>query len=115
MATKKRIAVIGAGSWGTALANVFADSGNPVVIWGRDAEILRQISEEHRNEKYLPGLKLSADIRTEKDLSQAISENDILFCSIPTQQIRNVFTPYKGLLTKKWILNSSKGIEIKTH
>jgi glycerol-3-phosphate dehydrogenase (NAD(P)+) len=115
MPKKKKIAVIGSGSWGTALANVFADSGNPTVIWGRDTETIRQIEKEHRNEKYLPGIKLSGNIRAETELSKAISKNDIVVCSIPTQQIRAVFGPHQKLLSKKWVLNSSKGIEIETH
>ena len=53
--TPVRAAVLGAGSWGTTFAAVLADAGCEVTLWGRDEKTCRQITDEHRNEAYLPG------------------------------------------------------------
>lgn len=115
MTHKDKIAIIGAGSWGTAVANVFADNGHPTVIWGRDPETVDSINHSHENTKYLKGLPLNPSLKATLDLEQAIEKAHILVNGIPTQQIRSVFTPFKRLLKKKVIVNTAKGIEQKTH
>ncbi len=109
-----RIAIVGAGSWGTAVANVFADVGGDVTLWGRDAEAVRHIHERHENHKYLKGVMLNVALKASRDLSGTLAAADIVVCSIPTQQIRSVFAPYAELLAGKTIVNTSKGIEIGT-
>lgn len=111
MAFSKPIAVIGSGSWGTTLANVLADAGNEVVLWGRDDFLLTSIQERHENPKYLPGIKLSKKIKTAGDLKSTLAGSRIIVCSIPTQQIRHVFAPFAAQLKSKTIVNTSKGIE----
>lgn len=111
MAFSKPIAVIGSGSWGTTLANVLADSGNEVVLWGRDGLLLKSIQERHENQKHLPGIKLSEKIKTAGDLKNTMEAAKIIVCSIPTQQIRHVFAPLAAQLESKIVVNTSKGIE----
>lgn len=115
MTSKEKVCVVGSGSWGTAVANVFADAGHSVTIWGRDAALVDAIENQHENTKYLKGIKLSSQLRASTDLEKLISESSIVVCGIPTQQIRNVFAPVKELLKNKHIVNTSKGIEVKTH
>src|SRR3954468_5418853 len=90
-----KVLIVGSGSWGTALANVFADSGQDTAIWGRDPEVLRTIEEKKTNPKYLKGLPLSSKLNVEFDLSKAINEASLIVSAIPTQQIRAVFGSLK--------------------
>jgi glycerol-3-phosphate dehydrogenase len=58
----KKVAMLGAGSWGTALSLVLADNGHQVMMWGHRAELIDQINELHENKDYLPGVELSSSI-----------------------------------------------------
>lgn len=107
-----KVAVVGAGSWGTAVANVFADAGSIVWLWGRDESVLQGINEQHENKKYLKGLPLHSALKGTSDLRTAIAAADLVVCSIPTQEIRKVFFPVADLLPGKILINTSKGIEI---
>lgn len=110
-----KITTVGCGSWGTALANVFADAGSDVTLWGRDRAVVEALDQRKQNPKYLPDLVLSARLRATLDLGQALSQADVVVCSIPTQQIREVFTPHARLLDGKIVVNTSKGLEVGTH
>lgn len=108
-----KVAVLGSGSWGTALADFFAQSGKPTTLWGRDPEVLDSIEKSGRNPKYLAGVDLHPSLKVEKDPAKAVNDAGIVVCSIPTQNIRQVF---KGLnLGRKILLNTSKGLEEKSH
>ncbi len=109
------ISVIGAGSWGSALAHTFAVAGNSPLIWGRDAQVADSINNRMENPRYLKGLKLHPAVKATTDLEEAITRSKLIVCSIPTQQIRSVFGPFAGHLKDKIIVNASKGIEIGTH
>ncbi len=111
----KNIAVIGCGSWGTAVANVFCDAGSSVTLWGRDAITVDEILKLHMNSKYLKGFKLSPSLKASTDLNGTIAEADWVVCSIPTQQIRKVFSPVAKELAGKPLINTSKGIEVGTN
>jgi len=111
----RKIAVIGSGSWGTAVAHVLADAKHDVTIWGRDAATVEAIQTKHENPKYLKGLALSPSLKASTDLSKTIREAEWVVCSIPTQLIRKVFAPIAGEMQGKPIINTSKGIEGGTH
>lgn len=111
----KSVAVIGGGSWGTAVANLFADAGCKTTLWARDTDVVFGITTAHRNEKYLKGIDLSPKLTASGDLSATIEGADIVVNSIPTQHIRSVFQPVARLLAGKIVVNTSKGIEQKTH
>ena len=66
-----RVAVIGAGSWGTALALVLAEAGHEVVLWARTPEVARAINEEHRNPRYLSDYRLPSAIRATAEYAAA--------------------------------------------
>lgn len=112
---KKKVLVVGSGAWGTALANVFADAGSDTLIWGRDAHIVDTINNNHENQKYLKGVKLSPELKATSDLTTSLKNTDIVVCAIPTQQIRSVFKPLAPLIGNKHIVNTSKGIEQGSH
>ena len=67
-----KIAVLGSGSWGTALASLVARHGHPTVLWGRDAVVVNAIDSQHENPRYLPGLPLPENLRATTDMAQAI-------------------------------------------
>jgi glycerol-3-phosphate dehydrogenase (NAD(P)+) len=110
------VAVLGAGSWGTALAIVLADNGHNVRLWGRREEQVLEINEEHRNEKYLPGVVLPENIKASVKLEECIEGTDILVLVTPTKAMRDVLGQLKDSLTRKvTIVHASKGIEPGTY
>ncbi len=112
MKTAKKIAVVGAGSWGTGLANVFADAGHEVTLWGRDSETVQTLNSQHTNPKYLKGISLNPKLKASSDLERTVEEASWIVCAIPTQQIRSVFQPLAPLIQNKLVINTSKGIEV---
>ena len=109
-----KVAVIGAGSWGTAVANILADNNHEVIIWGRDKNVIDSINNLHENVKYLKGFIVNNSIKATTDVDNALKDTDIVVNAIPTQSIRNVFGGIKNILRGKLIVNVSKGIEKDT-
>ncbi len=109
----QRLTVVGAGSWGTALAQAFSGNFNEVIIWGRDKTVLNSINKERKNKKYLPEVLLSKNIIGEENLNKAISSGDIIIIAVPTQSIREVLSQVSSPI-KVPIISASKGVEIKT-
>ena len=69
-----RVAVLGAGSWGTALAALIARHGHPTVLWGRDADGVAAIESQHENPRYLPGIPLPDSLRATTDMAAALQD-----------------------------------------
>ncbi|WNB93711.1 NAD(P)H-dependent glycerol-3-phosphate dehydrogenase [Bacillus sp. NEB1478] len=112
----EKVAVLGAGSWGTALAIVLADNGHHVSLWGRREEQVQEINEEHRNERYLPGIGIPKNIEATVDLKDCVQDADTLVLVTPTKAMRDVLGPLKSLLTRPvTIVHASKGIEPGTY
>jgi glycerol-3-phosphate dehydrogenase (NAD(P)+) len=111
-----RIAILGAGAWGTALALSLARrGGHQLCLWSHSAPLAEQLVDAGENVLYLPGFTLPADIDITSDLPRAIFEAEILLCVTPSQHLRGVITHIAPLLTKNQIiLNASKGIEETT-
>lgn len=103
----KRIGVIGAGAWGTALAAAARRAGREVIMWAYEPEVAHSINERHENTTYLPGVSLDAEIRATDDVSQAANADAILLAA-PTQRIRDVCT---GIDTAAPVVICAKGIE----
>jgi glycerol-3-phosphate dehydrogenase (NAD(P)+) len=112
----EKIAVLGAGSWGTALAVVLADNGHDVRLWGRREEQIIEINENHRNERYLPGVELPRNIKASMRLEECIKDVKVIVLVTPTKAMRNVLEELKELLTDQvTIVHASKGIEPGTY
>lgn len=111
----KNIGVIGAGSWGTALATVVADKGNRVRIWDIDEKHLRKMEENRENTDYLPGVPLGDNIEIAYTIQKALEDADVVLFSAPAQHFRSAlasaleFIPENAL-----VINVAKGIEQKT-
>ena len=111
-----KIGVIGAGSWGTALATVVADKSNQVRIFDVDEKHLRSMEEHRENVDYLPGVPLSDNIQMAYSSEDALKDADVVLFSAPAQHFRSALTaalPYIG--ADALIINVAKGIEKGTH
>ncbi|MBI3440264.1 MAG: NAD(P)-dependent glycerol-3-phosphate dehydrogenase [Proteobacteria bacterium] len=107
------MAIIGAGAWGTALAQVFAEAGHNVTLYARDAGLAAVINKIHRNDVYLPHIVLNNRIRATAQLAEAVSGAHIVLLVTPTQFVRDLLAQLKSLLkTDVFLVNGAKGIEI---
>jgi len=84
MQTKPAVAVLGAGSWGTALAAVLARNGAPTTLWGRDADAVDRIATTRRNARYLPDLELPSQLTVSADLSASVRSADVVLVVTPS-------------------------------
>ncbi len=108
------IGVIGAGAWGTALAQVFAKGGRKTTIWAREEEVVQSINTVHENATYLPGVPLNENLKATNSLED-IASNDILLIVTPAQYMRTILTELKPLITAdKPVILCSKGIELES-
>lgn len=111
-----QIAVMGAGSWGTAFAIVLADAGNTVHLWGRRAELCDAINEKHENVDYLPGIELPEAISACPDPAVALEGADVVVLAVPSQQLRANLEQWADAIPDTAILVSlMKGVELGTH
>ena len=109
MSAQKPIGVIGAGAWGTALAQMLAADGAPVSLWARTEEVAGTINRTHRNELYLPGATLSGSITASSDLP-AFAELDTLLIVPPAQHLGSVMAEALSGFAGDAVL-CAKGIE----
>ncbi|MEG0291626.1 MAG: NAD(P)H-dependent glycerol-3-phosphate dehydrogenase [Anaerovoracaceae bacterium] len=110
-----KLCVIGAGSWGTALAITLASKGYTVDLWGRNSAQIVEMKKTNENVKYLPGISLGENIFPKKSFGEAISGAEMVLFSVPAQYFREVFTEAQQYLDKDAVIvNVAKGIEQKT-
>jgi glycerol-3-phosphate dehydrogenase (NAD(P)+) len=111
-----RIVVLGAGNFGTCLAQHLAEKGHSVTIWSNSDDMIKHINEKHQNPKYLSSITLSHRISATNILSSdLLDETMLLLIAVPTQVIREVLTPLKDLVRlDTLVVCASKGIEIGT-
>jgi glycerol-3-phosphate dehydrogenase (NAD(P)+) len=106
-----RIAVLGAGSWGTTVASLLAGK-HDCTIWARDAELAREIYERDANSRYLPGFALPTALKATADLEKAVHDADLLVVGVPTHGFRAILADVRPYL-RPWIpvVSLSKGFE----
>ncbi|MBI5286890.1 MAG: NAD(P)-dependent glycerol-3-phosphate dehydrogenase [Deltaproteobacteria bacterium] len=108
----EKIGVLGAGTWGTTLANLLAENGFEITLWVRREELCYRIIETGENSDYLPGIKLSDRIHPTTSLEEAIEDKAIVVCAIPSHGVRHVLIGAKGFFKRGVIVvSASKGIE----
>lgn len=108
----EKIAVLGAGSWGTALSIILAHKGHTVNLWGRNEEHVENLRCSRTNAKYLPGVDLGENIMMFTDILQCIKGCSIIVLAISSQGVRETLEKIKGHVDKKHIfVNVAKGIE----
>jgi glycerol-3-phosphate dehydrogenase (NAD(P)+) len=115
MAMAEPVAVLGAGSWGTALAIQLARNDSPVRLWGHDPALIEQLAQTRENSKYLPGFKLASNIDPQTSLAAAVADCKFLLVAIPSKGFRDLLQNLKPLLDDDMSLFwASKGFEIDT-
>ena len=108
----KRIAVLGAGSWGTALAGLLAANGSAVRLWARDCEQAAAIDRQHQNPRYLPGVDLPETLTAGCDLAAAVEGADQVWLVLPTKILGEFLAEHRDVLPRQAIyVTASKGFE----
>jgi len=111
----KKICVLGAGSWGTALAVHLANLGFPVWLWGRPEDGVDLIKSERQNRRFLPGVLIPDNVYPETDPGLALQDIDILVMSVPSQALRSVLQNVQPYLPPTaFLVNTAKGLEISS-
>jgi glycerol-3-phosphate dehydrogenase (NAD(P)+) len=111
----RRIAVLGAGSWGTALADVLARNGHEVRLWTWTPEMAEILRDSGRNERYLPGVDLSEGLRITDDLSELLDDADVVLSVSPSHRVRSVMAAAAPHVRPDALLvSASKGFELDT-
>jgi len=110
-----RSTVLGAGSWGTALASVLASKGYPVTLWGRDGAVLDGIATRRENSRYLPGIELPPSLFATTHLAKSLEGAELVVLAVPSHVIRQVAIEAKHHLRAGVpIVSAAKGIEGET-
>jgi glycerol-3-phosphate dehydrogenase (NAD(P)+) len=113
-----KIAILGAGGWGTALAIVLARSRKPheVSLWARDPGLAESIRRDRENKLYLPGLKLAASIQVHSELEAALAGTQVIVGAMPSSHARAVYASALPFVADKAsFVSASKGLEPSTH
>ncbi|MGH4013516.1 MAG: NAD(P)H-dependent glycerol-3-phosphate dehydrogenase [Pseudonocardiaceae bacterium] len=109
----QRIAVMGAGSWGTTFAKVLADAGRDVMLWARRSEVADAVCRQHANPDYLPGVRLPASLRATVHADEALARADAVVFAVPSQTLRGNLGTWCPLLPPQATLVSlAKGVEL---
>ncbi len=110
-----KIAIVGAGAWGTSIATVLAHNGHDVLLWAYEAEVVDAINMHHENRRYLPGIRLSDRISATHDLKQVVCSAQWVFEAVPVAFLRETLKQAKSCFSQEqiWVI-TSKGIEQQT-
>lgn len=110
-----KITVFGMGSFGTALANVLAENGHTVLMWGKNEDSVKELNDHHQNKRYLKDVVLNSSIKATSDIKEAVNFTDIYLMALPTKAMREVTSEIDNLIdTKKTFIHVAKGIENNT-
>ena len=105
------IAILGGGSFGTALSDISANNGHRVRLWMRNPEQVRGINEDHVNHRYLPEFTIHPSVQASTDLHEVIADADIVLIAIPSKSFRSVVKQAGDGLKGKMVVSTTKGIE----
>ncbi|HVL90518.1 MAG TPA: NAD(P)H-dependent glycerol-3-phosphate dehydrogenase [Actinomycetota bacterium] len=115
MSKRGHLAVVGAGSWGTAFATVLARNHLPTLLWARRAELARDINRSHRNEPYLPGIDLPTTLRATGDLEEAVGRASTIVIAVPSHAFRDKLKEMGPLIpADASVVHLTKGVEPET-
>jgi glycerol-3-phosphate dehydrogenase (NAD(P)+) len=109
------VAVLGAGSWGTTLANLLATKGETVRIWAHEPEVVEGINREHENALFLPGVRLHPGLRAYADAREAVAQAPVVVSAAPSHAVRSVIRRLdQGITPGTLVISATKGIETDT-
>ncbi len=111
----ERIGVVGAGSWGTTLADLLAGYGHDVVLWSFEEDVARTVNERHENREYLEGIRLEPSLRATTDLAECVRGADVVVSVSPSQFVRGIMQRAAPHVREDaLVVSASKGIETST-
>jgi len=108
------LGIVGAGSWGTALALLLSSNGNQVTLWARDSTLVDVLRRKRVNQKYLPGIILPESIEIEADLNRAVQNKEGIVIAVPSHAVRSVIKNITAIGNMVNIISVAKGIENDT-
>lgn len=112
----KNVAVLGSGSWGTALAVMLQNNGHSVVLWARREELAQEMTEKRMNQRYLPDVILPEGMRFTSDHAEAVREAEIIISAVPSKALRKTMMDFQPFFRKGQVLvNVAKGFELETN
>ncbi|MNF43502.1 Glycerol-3-phosphate dehydrogenase [NAD(P)+] [compost metagenome] len=114
MTEQQPIAVLGGGSFGTAIANLLAENGQRVRQWMRDPEQAEAIRTQRENPRYLKGVKILPGVEPDTDLPAVLADCALVFVAVPSSALRKVLEPVAGQLAGKFLVSTTKGIEAQS-
>ena len=110
-----KVVVLGAGQWGTTMAQVLCDAGNHVLMWGRSQELVDEVNEKHTNSKYLDENILPVGLKATTSLNEAFEYSNIYVLAVPAQTLRGNLTAWKSMVQPNALFVSTlKGIEVSS-
>ena len=111
----ERIAVLGAGSWGSALANLLAKKGHNVTVWSFERDVAEAINAQHENPRYLNGIALDQRLAATTSIGDAVRDADVVLSVTPAQHVRGVMSEAARFMRgDARVVSASKGIETRT-
>ena len=109
-----KVAIIGSGSWGTALAAILGEKGLEIRMWARRAEIANEINSKRENPQYLPNVKIPSSVKAHSSLQNAIDQTDLIISAIPSEFLRSTMKNLKQYYSNQIIVSVTKGLEHST-
>ena len=110
-----RVGVLGAGSWGTTLADLLARQGHDVTIWAHEAEVVHQINREHANNVFLPTCALAPALKASEDLLAVAGAAELILSAAPSHAVRSVLgRAGPAIRPGVVVVSATKGIETGT-
>jgi glycerol-3-phosphate dehydrogenase (NAD(P)+) len=111
----REVGVVGAGSWGTALAALLAKKGHRVSIWAREPEVVAGIQEARENRIFLPGVRLPDGLQASTEIREVVAEKEMVLSVVPSQFVSSVFGRVaEAIHPDVQVVSASKGIEVST-
>ena len=110
-----RVSVLGTGAWGTTLAQVVIDAGHQAIMWGRNSEVVDEITSHHTNRKFLPGVTLPHNLSATTNIADALTGVDAVVIAIPAQTLRENLKNWRVYINPETpLISTLKGIESST-
>jgi len=107
-----KCAVIGAGAWGTALANLLAENGHPTIVWAHETDVAAAISDGHENPRFLPGVQLHAELSATPDQEKAVTGAELIVYATPSHVLRDVSSAARAWVSPgATLVVATKGLE----
>lgn len=111
-----KISVVGAGSWGTAMACLLASKHQDVLLWARKPEFAHELQQARENKRYLPGISLPENLQITSELMAAVHGSDLIVLAVPSKAMRSIASQIKhNIQPKTLLLTAAKGFEPNTY